>query len=183
MNKRYRNRRLFIAIILMTVLILIPSAQARKIKTKHTVTKYTAVSESTEKDASNLTISMDTDSVDFRSRIVPAIRFYGFDKTVTGSQESFFISNALESHVNGMEILITYFDMKGRQLHRRRVSLDCNIPSGETIRTDIKSWDTQKSFYYHRSVKPRRQATPFEVSIELLSVTLIENQYPTQHLP
>ncbi|MDE6785936.1 MAG: hypothetical protein K2J46_02710, partial [Muribaculaceae bacterium] len=70
----------------------------------------------------------------------------------------------------GMEIEITYFDMQGRQLHKRTVPLSVNVPPHETIRTDIKSWDTQKSFYYHKSAKPKRQATPFNVKLRLLSL-------------
>lgn len=115
---------------------------------------------------------MESDSVDFCNLIQPAIRFYGFDKTVGSSMESFFISNGLDDAISELEIDITYTDMKGRQLHRRSVKLDCSIPPKETMRTDIKSWDTQKSFYFHQSVKPKRQATPFAVKIDLLSVTL-----------
>ena len=115
---------------------------------------------------------MATDSIAFRDSIHPAIRFYGFDKTVGSNTESFFISNGLKEALYGLEIRLTYTDMKGRQLHRRTVSIDTSIPAGETLRTDIKSWDTQKSFYYHKSIKPKRQATPFDVKIDLLSVTL-----------
>lgn len=158
-----------------TLSLVFTSAEARKIRTKHSIPKaYTAASsaEISEQSDTTMTVSIASDSITFCDSIRPLIRFYGFDKTVTGNKESFFISNGLEREVIGIEIVITYTDMKGRQLHKRKVRLDSNLPSGETRRYDISSWDIQKSFYYHRSVKPRRQATPFDIKIELISVTL-----------
>lgn len=146
-------------------------AEARKIRTRHSIPKSSVKPKAEGAHDRPAVISMESDSVDFCCRIVPAIRFYGFDKTVSSGVESFFISNGLEEALSGMEIVITYSDMKGRQLHRRAVSIDCAVPPGETMRTDIKSWDTQKSFYFHKSVKPRRQATPFDVRIDLRSVS------------
>lgn len=147
-------------------------AEARKIKTKHSIPK--GASELSDEDAKREglnVISLSSDSIDFCNRIIPGIRFYGFDKTVGSSIESFFIVNGLDSPLAGMEIEITYVDMKGRQLHKRSVTVDCDIPAGETKRVDTKSWDTQKSFYFHQSVKPKRQATPFDIRLRLLSVS------------
>ena len=149
-----------------------PDAVARKIRTRHSIPKNTEKTSVSEKALQLTSISMATDSVAFCDSIIPAIRFYGFDKTVGSNTESFFTSNGLKKTLVGMEIMITYTDIKGRQLHRRTVKLDCDIPAEETKRIDIKSWDTQRSFYFHRSLKPKRQATPFDVKIELLSVTL-----------
>lgn len=148
------------------------TAEARKIRTKHSIPKRAEKGVAAKEAEQPTCISMATDSIAFCDSIRPAIRFYGFDKTVNSSVESFFISNGLKSALSGLEIRITYTDMKGRQLHRRTVRIDTPIPDGETMRTDVKSWDTQKSFYYHKSVRPKRQATPFDVKVELLSVTL-----------
>lgn len=157
-----------------TLSLVFTSAEARKIRTKHSIPKaYTAASSAeTSEQSDTKTVSMASDSIVFCDSIRPLIRFYGFDKTVTGNKESFFVSNSLDREIIGMEIDITYTDMKGRQLHKRTVHLDSKLPTGETRRYDISSWDTQKSFYFHRSVKPRRQATPFDVKLELISVTL-----------
>ena len=150
-----------------------PSAEARKIRTKHSIPKQTRSASTVDTDnTDNKTVSMESDSIAFCDSVRPFIRFYGYDKTVTSNIESFFISNGLDMDINGMDLIITYTDMKGRQLHKRTVHLDCKLPAGETQRQDIKSWDTQKSFYYHKSVKPKRQATPFDTRLELLSVTL-----------
>lgn len=152
------------------LLLSIPSLQARKIKTKHSIPKQTE--KSIKDESQDSIISIATDSVTLVEKIRPAIRFYGFDKTVTSAMESFFIINGLNDDIRGMEIQITYFDMQGRQLHKRTVNIECDIPAGETKRVDTKSWDTQKSFYFHQSVKPKRQATPFSVKLDLLSLTL-----------
>ena len=148
------------------------TAEARKIRTKHSIPKGTEKSVTVKDVEQSACISIATDSIAFCDSIRPAIRFYGFDKTVGSNTESLFISNGLKSALSGLEIRITYTDMKGRQLHKRTVKIDTPIPAAETMRTDVKSWDTQKSFYYHKSVKPKRQATPFDVKVELLSVTL-----------
>ncbi len=160
-------------LILLSLLILPNPATARKIKTKHAIQKQLQKPEKdTENQDQDSIISISTDSLIFVEKIHPNIHFYGFDKTVTSNLESFFISNGLDKTVKAIEIEITYSDMKGRQLHKRTVSIDCSIPPGETMRNDIKSWDTQKSFYYHKSAKPKRQATPFTAKITLLSIIL-----------
>lgn len=164
---------LWLSFTILSLIFITNPAEARKIKTKHPIAKQSATSiKSNNSETSDSIISLTTDSLTFTEKIRPNIHFYGFDKTATSNLESFFISNGLDNTITGMEIEITYFDLKGRQLHKRKVSIDCSIPAGETMRTDIKSWDNQKSFYFHKSAKPKRQATPFNVKIELLSLTL-----------
>lgn len=172
MKIQIRHSAILTCMVCLGASIIFQVANARKIKTKHSLPKLYSSSRSIDDKDMQATISIETDSLAFHSRIVPAIRFYGFDKTVTSNQESFFVSNGLDSLLTGMDVMITYTDMKGRQLHKRSVKLECDIPPHETKRIDVKSWDTQRSFYYHKSVKPKRQATPFEVSIELLSVSI-----------
>ncbi|MDE6548360.1 MAG: hypothetical protein K2L22_05125, partial [Muribaculaceae bacterium] len=161
-------------LLILTTSNILPSASARKIKTKHSIPKTTEkVSKAKTSESSDSIISLSSDSITFTETILPAIRFYGFDKTISSNLESFFISNALDSEIQGMEVEITYLDMKGRQLHKRNVSIDTQIPPHETVRTDIKSWDTQKSFYFHQSAKPRRQATPFDGKLRLLALSVL----------
>ena len=169
-------RGMIVAITIASIAALnVASVEARKIRTKHSIPKISSKSESKDNSEKNASISASSDSVAFYNRICPAIRFYGFDKTVGSSLESFFISNELDSAINAMEITITYSDMKGRQIHKRNLRLECDVPPHETIRTDIKSWDSQKSFYFYQSAKPKRQATPFKAKIELNSVEFKNN--------
>lgn len=161
----------------LSLILLFLSAQdnttyARKIKTKRPVSKSLAA---TKKDnaAETSRYIYENDSTQNFGRIINHINFYGFDKTANSSVESFFISNSLDSTLTHLTIDITYLDMKGRQLHRREVDFNCDIPPGETRRQDIKSWDNQKSFYFHQSARPHRQSTPFKVTIKLKGAVLL----------
>lgn len=170
MKSRLAYRVLQVLSVIIIFSVASPS-EARKIKTRYAIPKRQEQS-NPEQNKTGDRIILTADSLAVYDSIRKAVRFYGFDKTVASNLESFFINNGLDSDIEGMEIDIFYNDMKGRRLHRRNVNLDCSIPAGETIRTDIKSWDSQKSFYFHQSVRPKRQATPFDVKIELTSLTL-----------
>lgn len=166
-----------IATIIATALTLFVganNAEARKIKTNHKIPQQTSKQKDADTDifSSIGTTKFTADSIAVWDEISKKIRFYGFDKTTNSNLESFFITNGNSTTLRAVGFDIIYFDMKGRQLHRRYVDLKCNVAPGETMRHDIKSWDTQKSFYFHQSAKPRRQSTPFDVKIELKVASL-----------
>lgn len=144
----------------------------RKIKTKRPVPKSFPITSKDNTEEISPYIYENDSSQNF-GRIIDNVHFYGFDKTINSSSESFFISNSLDSTLKSLKIDISYLDMHGRQLHKRMVEFDCDIPPGETRRQDIKSWDIQKAFYYHQSAKPHRQATPFKVIIKLKGAILL----------
>lgn len=92
----------------------------------------------------------------------------GFDKRAEAVVESFFVTNTTDRRLVGMDFTLTYYTLDNRMLHSRHVEIDCDIPAGETRKFDIKSFDRQKSFYYHKSQAPaRRQATPFRISLQI----------------
>lgn len=158
-------------------------SEARKIKTKlptkNTTTQSNEdkLSNQDTKSHNDFTIEKKDSDDDFEG-IKDKIRFYGFDKTLTSAKESFFVTNGLDNKLSGITIEITYFDMQHRQLHQTNQKLSCEIPPGETRRLDIKSWDTQKAFYFHQSAQPRRQATPFDVTIKLKEAEFISTEDP-----
>lgn len=90
------------------------------------------------------------------------IAFSGFDKHGSSSSESFFITNNTDRTMSGVSLYIEYLTPDGRQLHKRFLKLDCNIPAGETRKADVKSWDTQRSFHYERS-RASKSSSPFTV--------------------
>ena len=96
---------------------------------------------------------------------ISQIAFSGFDKPGSSSMESFFITNRTDRTMSGVSLYIEYLTSDGRQLHKRYVKLDCNIPAGETRKCDIKSWDTQRSFHYELSAASRR-SSPFTVRFD-----------------
>lgn len=164
------------AIMTSTIFATSIGADARKIRTKLPVKYVEAKSDMESPEPGGRIIINENDSAGIFDRINAKIRFYGFDKTVGASKESFFIINGSDTTLTSAIVEITYFDMHRRQLHQATMPIDCIIPAGETRRVDIKSWDTQKSFYFHQSAKPRRQATPFDVTIRLKSVTLFAGE-------
>lgn len=89
--------------------------------------------------------------------------FTGFDKNQGNSKESFFIINNTDRTLTGVSLYIDYRTLDGRQLHKRFFKLSCNIPAGETRKADIPTWDTQRSFYYHKSKAAKHPGNPFEV--------------------
>ncbi len=95
---------------------------------------------------------------------VNVISISGYDKPLSSHRETFFVTNNSSATVISIGVTFDYRDSKNRQLHSVTTSVECDIPPGETRQLSIPSWDKQKSFYYYRSAKPRRQATPYSVS-------------------
>ncbi len=94
------------------------------------------------------------------------IVFTGFDKNQGNSQESFFIINNTDRRLTGVALYIDYRTLDGRQLNKQYLKLACDIPPGETRKVDIKSWDTQKSFYYYKSKPSKHRGNPFDIKFD-----------------
>lgn len=107
--------------------------------------------------------------------ISKSIRFAGYDKTLNSSKESFHVVNESEIDIKGMTIRLTYKDMSDRMLHSRKITVEEEIPHGETRKIDVSSWDTQKTFYYYRSNPPKRDAAPYKITLTLLSIEIYTN--------
>lgn len=104
------------------------------------------------------------DSVTAPDRIASLIRLSGYDKPISASREAMHVSNLSDSlKVVGIVLAVEYLDTKGRELHRRTVTLYDIIDPGHTELVTFPTWDVQRSFYYILSAKPRRQATPYDI--------------------
>ncbi len=104
------------------------------------------------------------------------IRLSGFDKEASSSRESFFATNCLPDSVSVIELTVRfdYTDMRGRQLHSAVHTVRCHIPPGQTRRLEVRTWDSQRVFYYYRSNAPkRRKATAFNVKSELIGAVVV----------
>ena len=100
------------------------------------------------------------------------VHLSGYDKPITASRETLHAENLTDSLViTSVECEITYLDNQRRQLHKRTVTLRDEIKPGQTEMLSFPTWDIQRSFYYRLSVKPRRQATPYDVQFNILSIT------------
>lgn len=130
------------------------NANGRRIRTNIDLRKAELPSDKTERPDN--TVTVDTLSLN-------DVTFFGFDKPLSSTKESFFVTNHTDNEITGIELDIEYLTIDSLQLHRRTVNIDCSIPGKQTRKIDIPSWDKQKSFYFFQSAKPRKQATPFMV--------------------
>lgn len=96
----------------------------------------------------------------------------GYEKALRSSRETIFIHNPTDSVIDHISLTIQYLDTSGRMIHKRSLSHDVDIPPKETRRYDIPSWDTQKSYYYIQGDRPRKTATPYNVSIATDTIIL-----------
>lgn len=88
----------------------------------------------------------------------------GYEKPLRSMRETVHVTNADTLRLmRAVKLDILYLDVDGNQVHRKSVSLDCNIPPGETKMLSFKSWDIQNRFFYSGGPKPRVPAYPFTV--------------------
>ncbi len=97
------------------------------------------------------------------------IGFSGYDKRPSSKQESLFVTNSWDHHLKRVKVRMTYTDLEGNQIHSEIVTLECDVPPGETRNVTYPSWDKQGSFYYQGSTPPKTDScTPFDIRLEPL---------------
>lgn len=101
------------------------------------------------------------------------IKIRGFDKKISDSQESFFITNNTGYGISRIKIKLEYYDIDGNLLHNRVEMVECEISDGETRMTSIPSFDKTHNYYYWKSRKPKRSATPFKAAYKILRYDII----------
>ena len=102
------------------------------------------------------------------------LTFMAYDKKANASKETFFVDNGSEIPLSAIEVEISYYNSKGKLIHKRTVEISQEFPAKETRRVDIDSWDKQKSFHYINSVPSTKGSTPYTVRFKVLS--FMENQ-------
>lgn len=121
-------------------------------------------------------------SVLINDTIVPAkgeIGLYGYEKSQQSSAESFFVTNSTGRDIMSMTFSISYFNLKGEKLHSRTETVKCDIPPTETRKVDIKSWDSQRLWYYHGShARHNDFGNPYDIRIHIeyvVSPAILQN--------
>ncbi|MCH5224655.1 MAG: hypothetical protein J1D77_01600 [Muribaculaceae bacterium] len=187
MNSRITNLFNFCIIgsVLLVACLLFSSQQleAKKIKHSFTIAKEKKGVTKKNVEMTGCPISMadslaaNNESVHNTStQIHPDIfqcGFAGYDKEPNSNIESFILINKSGNTITGYEVRIDYLDMQGRMLHSRVVKEPCEVPPHETRRLDIKSWDTQRTYYYYLGNAPRKVATPYQVNFTPLTFWVI----------
>lgn len=160
------NASNFLTILISAIIIIFPCASlsAKKaslaLKTPH------------KKEIHPNASPVKADSISFIS-LKDKIYFSGFDKPATSRKESFLITNESSRTIVGLNLRISYFDLQGRMLHARDITIeDITVPPGETRQKTIKSFDESGTLYHVNSKHPKSGAQPFTVSISILSILL-----------
>lgn len=108
------------------------------------------------------------------------VRLSGYDKPLGSRVESLFVSNRLDRDIIALEITLTYRDLQGRTLHEATRRVRADIPAAATRRIQFPSWDTQNSFYYRHSRRPRTaNVTPYDVTCTVRSCILAPPSSPS----
>lgn len=158
-----------ILIVFCLYLFLLPS-EAKKIKNRFSITK-----EKPERVNSNYKAEIPGEEILIEDSIIAKygkniISFAGYEKEANSRKETFLLQNASETDFIGYSVRIDYLDMQGRMLHSRTITDKCNVPSGETRKIDINTWDNQFTYYYYLGNEPKKVATPYKVIFKPLSV-------------
>ncbi len=99
--------------------------------------------------------------------------FSGYDKPLRASRETLFITNHMSADVVRAVFHIEYFDLQGRQIHRRRCSVAVDLPAGETRCVDLPAWDRQGTYYFRGSRRPKVSGVPYTVAVTPDSVVIL----------
>lgn len=145
----------------MAALSFIQDAEARKIGYKHS-SRISGSEKEDEMVAGSFMVASQCEDCNNGYRLDQVV-FSGFDKKKNSSKESFFITNNTDRTLTAVTFYIDYLTPDGRQLHKKYTRLNCHIPPGETRKADLPSWDTQHSFYYHKSEVSPKGGNAFEV--------------------
>lgn len=165
--KKVSGRRFILALLLCVMFVNV--SEGRKYKITHTIEKDSDEKRKKKKGFEGTKVEMtDTLSKAYMDFVaedpeILKVRFAGFDKEPNSSMESFMLQNPSGNTITGFEVRVDYLDMQGRMLHSRTIKESCDVPPGETRRFDIKSWDTQHTYYYYLGNAPKKVATPFQV--------------------
>lgn len=146
--------------------------EAKKVSLKLTVPKAKTKSETRtiSREKGNGTEKQPSDDQPDESAILDNIVFTGYDKPAVSGYESFFVRNNTDFFIKELKIEISYHLLDGRKLHTRTETVSLEIPPNDIRKVDIKSWDKQNNFNFHKSSASRRPTTPYDVRFFLKSI-------------
>lgn len=154
------------------LLIVLPHiAEARKVKQSLKIPKEKTSRTKSDKEDLGVEVAANEDSYmalpnGRQVHFCPdSISFAGYEKEANAGFESFIIINNTETSLSGVKMKIIYKDLQDRMLHSRIVEQRCFVPTKESRKIDIKSWDKQHTYFYYLGNEPRKVATPYKIEI------------------
>jgi len=109
----------------------------------------------------------DSDSIALLQVNPAAVTLRGYNKRASDSRESFLVTNNLKTRISTIRLLLRYSTLNGEMIHERNVTVPVDLAPGQTRLVSVRTFDTQRVYYYYGSSKPRKQATPFTVAFRL----------------
>lgn len=157
--------------LIIPLLIIILSGAGTPVGARKITTKFRPPAGQESDSCSNVK-TVTRDSTDANSHIISSVTLSGYNKPAASARETLFLTNASDRTLTSIALTISYRTMQGIEIHRRSVAIDCMVPPGQTRLAEYPSWDRQHTFYYYRSERPRKKATPYEVAIDIDSLTV-----------
>lgn len=161
------------ALLLTAVSLISPPVQS--VRADNTLRGKRLTLSSSARDAiAGIKVSPTTPPDTLRNPSRDSIQASGYDKPLRTNRETLLITNATTRHLCGLALTLSYTDMQGRRLHERTDTLRTDIPPGRTHMLRLATWDTQQSYYYHRSRQPRTaNVTPYDISCHIDFILLL----------
>lgn len=165
----------------MKILVNIIIATAVGVVLSMPVTARTRTTQTQIKGASMAVPALTVEAVDstlLSQTVNPSdIGLRGFAKRASDTKESFLVTNNTQHRMSSVRLLMRYTTVAGAMLHERRITVPVNLGPGDTQWVTVRSFDTQRIYYYYAGPKPRKQATPFRVSYLLLGYDIAVGNY------
>lgn len=158
------------------VIPLIVSAQSSSIVGRRSSTEaklYQAVSrqQMVELPAVQLVDTLLTPHIPFTPM---AVSMHGYSKRLGDAKESFILRNETHNyHISRVVLKIQYTTEDGTLIHSREECLECNLQPGSTQIVTIKSFDSNKSYYYYTMPPKRASGTPYRVQYDVLRYDIV----------
>ncbi len=113
------------------------------------------------------------------STAIGSIAVSAYDKPLRSLRETFFVTNGNESDtVASLRLTFTYHTVADSlMLHRRTVTVPCEIPPGQTRQLYTTAWDRQYTYYSAGTrIQPSsNKAIPYLTTIEIVAATVKKN--------
>ena len=103
-----------------------------------------------------------------------AVSMHGYSKRLGDAKESFILRNETHNyHISRVVLKIQYTTEDGTLIHSREECLECNLQPGSTQIVTIKSFDSNKSYYYYTMPPKRASGTPYRVQYDVLRYDIV----------
>ena len=106
--------------------------------------------------------------------LTPHIPFTPMAVSMHGYSKSFILRNETHNyHISRVVLKIQYTTEDGTLIHSREECLECNLQPGSTQIVTIKSFDSNKSYYYYTMPPKRASGTPYRVQYDVLRYDIV----------